>query len=106
MVQIYKTCFSIASVSLVTLLIRMLPVLCLAHRDIPEKISNILLFIPTSILTTIAATEIIHNKSVCIHGIPIAVPAAILSFTASYISRSLFIAILTSVVAYFVLQNI
>lgn len=106
MVQIYKTCFSIASVSLITLLIRILPVLCLAHRDIPEKVSNILLFIPTAILTTIAATEIIHNKAVCSYGVPIAIPAAILSFIASYISRSLFIAILTSVVSYFVLQNI
>lgn len=101
----YKIYIAIACVSLVTFLIRTLPVLFLAHRDIPGWFSNILLFIPTAILTTITITELIYTQSESILGVPIAFPAAILTFIISYISKNLSVAVLSSIISYFALQH-
>lgn len=106
MLETYKTYLAIISVALVTLSIRVVPVLFLAHRKIPDKINNVIIFLPTAILTSISVTEIMYNKLHCFLNIPISLPSAIFSFIVGYFTRSLFATILTSVIAYFVLQNI
>lgn len=103
---VFKTYLNIIIIFFVIFFIKIIPVLFLAHRKIPEKLNNIIIFLPISILTTVSVTEIIHNNAYRIFGIPIAIPAAIIAFITGYFSRNLFVAILSSVVAYFILQNI
>lgn len=102
----YKLYIAIALATVVTLLIRVLPVLFLAKRKLPQTACDLLLFIPSSIMATIVASEVISTTSNYIGNIPISVPAAIISFLVGYPTKSLFVTIIVSILSYLALENI
>lgn len=96
----------IVSVSIATGLIRCLPVLLLAKRELPEFISKLLLFIPPAIMATIIANGVISDQVKTFFNLPAALPACIIAFLIGYPTRNLFLTILASVLAYLLFQHI
>lgn len=96
----------IVCVSLVTALIRFLPVLFLSRRELPDIISKILLFIPPAIMSTIIANTVVNDNVKTIFNMPAALPSAIIAFLVGYPTRNLFLTILAGVLSYLLFQHI
>ncbi|UXM94362.1 AzlD domain-containing protein [Bartonella sp. HY329] len=97
---------AIAAAALVTFIIRVFPILVLAHRPFPIIIRNWLSFVPTAILTAIIAVEVMGKDEVTSFGVSVALLATLASVVAGFVTRSLFVAIIASILGYLLFQNI
>lgn len=97
---------AIVAAAVVTALIRAVPVIFLAHRSFPVILRNWLSFIPTAILTAIIAAEVLGKNDFTSSGISVALLATVVSLIAGLVSRSLFVSVIASILAYLLFQNI
>jgi len=79
----------IAVATAVTALIKIVPIMALAHRPFPRLFRYWLNFVPAAVL-----------------GISVALLSTIVSLIAGIVTRSLFVTVVISIVAYLVFQNI
>lgn len=94
----------IAAAAAVTAFIRIFPILCLAHRPFPPLLKYWLMFIPTAILTSIIASEVLHDRKECLFGLSVSVLAAFTSFIIAALWRNLFVAVVASIGSYLLFQ--
>ena len=97
---------AIFAAALVTFLIRIIPVMLLAHRPFPVIVRNWLSFVPTAILTAIIAVEIMAKDEVTSFGASVALLATLTSLIAGFVTRSLFVAVIASILGFLLFQNI
>lgn len=97
---------AIAASALVTFIIRVFPIMVLAHRPFPVIIRNWLSFVPTAILTAIITVEVMGKQEVTSFGVSVALLATLASFIAGFATRSLFVAVIASILGFLLFQNI
>lgn len=97
---------AIAAASIVTILIRVLPVILLANRSLPAIVRNWLIFIPPAIFSAIIVNTVLQSPEESIGGVSIALLTTIITFLVGFFFRNLFVIISTSIVAYFFLEQI
>lgn len=96
----------IAVATLVTAFIKIVPVMALAHRPFPRLIRYWLNFIPAAVLSAIIAAEIIDKPQMTSFGISVALLSTIAAFIIGTLTRSLFITVVVSILAYLLFQNL
>ncbi|EJF88726.1 AzlD domain-containing protein [Bartonella tamiae] len=101
-----KIIFGIIVASIITALIRIVPILFLSRHTLPRLIRYWLHFIPSAVLSAIIATEIIQNNHVNSYGISIGLLAALTTIFVGFLTRSLFVMVIVSILAYLFFQNI
>lgn len=97
---------AIALAALVTFIIRVFPIMVFAHKAFPIIMRNWLSFVPTAILSAIIALEIMSKNNVTSFGVSTALLATIASFAAGFVTRSLFVAVIVSILGFLFFQNI
>jgi len=102
----YRMLLAIAASAFVTAVIRAVPVLFLARRKFPVILRNWLSFVPAAILSAIIATEVVTDKETTSFGFSVAFLATLASFAAGLLSRSLLVAVVASILAYLLFQNL
>lgn len=96
----------IAVATLVTALIKIVPVMALAHRPFPRLFRYWLNFVPAAVLSAIIAAEILDKPQTTSFGISVALLSTITAFIAGIVTRSLFITVIVSILAYLLFQNL
>lgn len=96
----------IAVATLVTALIKIVPVMALAHRPFPRLFRYWLNFVPAAVLSAIIAAEILDKPQMTSFGISVALLSTITAFIAGIVTRSLFITVIVSILAYLLFQNL
>ncbi|MDF7674954.1 AzlD domain-containing protein [Acetobacteraceae bacterium ESL0709] len=85
--------------SLVSFLLRAVPILTLANRNFPPLVQNWLSFIPSTIIAAIIASEVSHHLQNRTDALTM-VSATIISFIVCFISRSLFLTVIAGMGIY------
>lgn len=98
--------WGIAVATLVTGIIRIVPIMTLAHRPFPLILRYWLNFVPAAVLSAIIAVEILNKPQTTSLGVSVALLSTIATFIAGMITRSLFITVIVSILAYLLLQNL
>ncbi|MHC5307302.1 AzlD domain-containing protein [Bartonella sp. LJL80] len=98
--------WGIVVAAIVTAFIRIVPILFLAHRPFPKLLKHWLHFVPAAVLSAIIAAEILAKPQTTSFGLSVALCAAFISFFAGMLTRSLFVSVIASILAYLVFQNI
>lgn len=96
----------IAVATAVTALIKILPVMALAHRPFPRLFHYWLNFVPAAVLSAIIVTEILEKPETTSFGISVALLSTIVSLIAGMVTRSLFVTVVVSIFAYLLFQNV
>jgi len=97
---------AIFAAAFVTALIRLIPVLCLSERNFPFWLRDFLSFVPVAVLSAIITAEILKNKGTTLFNMPSGLIAGFLALLVGLISRSLFATVMTSILAFLLLQNL
>ena len=95
--SIYLT---IALATLVTVALRILPIILLSRFTLPGLARDWLDHIPSAIMAAIIAAELIHRPAMTPSGISISLLAAIASAMAGLVSRSLFLTVIAGTAAF------
>ena len=96
----------IAVATAVTALIKIVPIMALAHRPFPKLFRYWLNFVPAAVLSAIIVAEILEKPETTSFGISVALLSTIVSLIAGMLTRSLFVTVVVSIFAFFVFQNI
>jgi len=90
----------------ITALIRLAPVLFLSGRNFPVWARDFLSFVPVAVLSAIVTSEILGHEQTTIWGLPLALSASFFALLIGLISHSLFATVITSILAFLLLQNL
>lgn len=96
----------IAIAAVVTGLIKIVPVMTLAHRPFPKLFRYWLNFVPAAVLSAIIVAEILEKPQTTSFGISVALLSTIVSLVAGMATRSLFVTVIVSILGYLLFQNI
>lgn len=96
----------IAVATLVTALIKIVPVMALSHWTFPRLLRYWLNFVPAAVLSAIIAAEIIDKPQMTSFGISVALLSTLAAFIVGMFTRSLFVTVIVSVLAYLLFQNL
>jgi len=96
----------IFAAAFVTALIRLGPILFLSGRHFPVLLRDFLSFVPVAVLTAIVSAEMIDHQQTTFGGLPLALSAALIAILVGLVSRSLFATVITSILAFLLLQNL
>ena len=95
---------ALALCSLVTLLLRVLPILLMSRIRLGLTARNWLSFIPASIMAAMVAAELVLKPEWTSSGLSISAMAAAVATVCGLVSRSLFVTVLAGVAAFMGLQ--
>lgn len=98
--------WAIAVAAVVTGVIRIVPIMTLAHRPFPRIFRYWLDFVPAAVLSAIIVAEILNKPQTTSFGVSIAFLSTIATFIAGMLTRSLFVTVVASIFAYLLLQNL
>ena len=97
----------IAVAAAVTALIKIVPIMALAHRPFPRLFRYWLNFVPAAVLSAIIVAEILEKpETTSFFGISVALLSTIVSLIAGMVTRSLFVTVVVSILAYLLFQNV
>lgn len=90
--------------AVITGCMRALPIILLSRFRLSVTAQQWLNFIPSAIMTAIIATELLNKPALTVTGISLSLIAAILAGVSGVLSRSLFITVMSGMVAYSLLS--